>query len=218
MNIETIGIIGAGKLGTVLAQLSLRAGYTVYISGSGSADNIRLTIEALAPGAKAATNKEVAKYADVIILALPLSKFKNIPKDILKNKLVIDATNYWWEVDGPRNEILADDQSSSQAVQEHLSDSRVIKTLSHMGYHHLHDEAQPANLANRKAIAIAADRDDDIKAASDIVSNLGFDPVYIGPLSTGRLLEPGSPAFGANVNSETLRKLIIDSEDHQALS
>lgn len=208
MEVKNIGIIGAGKLGLVLAQLALKAGYTVYISGSGDAGKLALIVSAIAPGATALTNEALAGKADVIILALPLGKFRQIPSDLLAGKLVIDATNYWWEVDGPRSDILPEKQSSSEAVQEYFSEARVVKALSHMGYHNLHDEAKAAGAAGRKAIAVAGDNEDDVTAVSKIVDDFGFDPVFIGPLAEGRYLEPGSPAFGANVNREMIIRLI----------
>lgn len=208
MNVKTIGILGAGKVGIVLAQLALKAGYSVYIAGSGSAEKIALTVKVLAPGAVAATASEVAVKSDVIILALPLGKFKTIPKNELAGKLVIDAMNYWWEVDGPRGDILPDTQSSSEAVQAFLQDSRVVKALGHMGYHELHDGPLPAGVEDRKAIAIAGNTTDDVQSVSTIIDTFGFDPLVIGNLPAGVVLEPSQPGFGANLAKQDLAKLL----------
>lgn len=206
--VKAIGIIGAGKLGIVLSQLALKAGYDVYVSGSGEPKKIALSVEVLAPGAVAATSREAAERADVAILAFPLSKYRQIPKDELAGKLVIDATNHWWEVDGPRDDFLHPDESSSEAVQEFLSDSKVVKAFNHMGYHDLHDEAKPAGSGGRKAIAVAGDDEGAVKVVSHIVDRLGFDPLYIGGLNEGRKLEPGGPVFGANVEAPELANLL----------
>lgn len=206
--IKTVGIIGAGKLGVVLAQLALKAGYEVLISASGNPDKIRLTVETLAPGAVATTSEDIAEKSDVVILALPLGKFRQLSKQILAGKLVVDATNYWWEVDGPRDEILPDSRSSSQAVQEFFTDSIVVKALSHMSYHDLHDSPKPRGESGRKAIAVAGDNQEATNTVSRLVDSLGFEPVLIGDLENGRNLEPGTPAFGANVGADELRRLV----------
>lgn len=202
---KTIGILGAGKVGIVLAQLALKAGYTVYIAGSGDAEKIALSIRVLAPGAIAVTSHEVAEQSDIIILALPLSKHKTIPKDALKNKLVIDSMNYWDEVDGPRTDTVPDGVSSSEAVQQFLNNSFVVKALSHMGYHELHDFA---HATPHKAIAIAGDSSNNIKIIADFIQSLGFDPLHIGDLTKGIELEPGHPGFGANLTKPDLAKLL----------
>lgn len=205
----TIGIIGAGKLGITLAQLALKAGREVMISSSKGASKIRLIVETLAPGAVAASNEEVTCQADVVILALPLGKFRQLKPSDFAGKLVIDAMNYWWEVDGPRSDILPDEQSSSQLVQEYFSDARVVKAFSHMGYHDLHDEPRPRGTPGRKALALAGDDEGDVKKVAQIVDDFGFDPFPIGPLEGGRQLEPGGPVFGANLPTDELRKLLV---------
>ena len=206
--IQTIGIIGAGKLGIVLAQLALHAGHKVYISGSGAKEKIALTVEVLAPGAIAETNDEVIKHADIVILALPLGKFRKLPAEAFKGKLVIDAMNHWWEVDGPRDELFDASQSQSEAVQAFLPNARVVKALNHMGYHDLLDEAVPSETPGRKAIAVAGDHSEDVAVVTHLIDSLGFDPVYIGELSRGRILEAGGPVFGVDEPADKLRDLL----------
>lgn len=205
MSNKKIGVIGAGKLGLTVAQLGVQAGYEVMIASSRPPEAIVLTVDVLAPGAKAVDTASLIAENDVLILALPLSKFSNLLQ--LENvsftdKLVIDAMNYWWEVDGKENAFSNGADSSSEKVQQLLPTAKVVKAFNHMGYHDLADEARAKGVPKRKAIAYAGDDEWALETVRELIESFGFDALPIGYLAEGVKLEPGSPLFGANLEKE----------------
>lgn len=203
-----IGILGAGKLGVSLGQLARQADYPVGIAASGPAEKIELTVEILVPGAKAYTSEELAQIADIIILAVPLSKYQQIDSLLLKDKLVIDAMNYWWEVDGTDQVFSDEELSSSERVQQYFDKSIVVKAFNHIGYHDLVDHAKQGTTENRKALLIAGDDEKAVDQVEKIVDDFGFTPLNIGKLKNGVILETGRPLFGASLGLEESKEMV----------
>jgi 8-hydroxy-5-deazaflavin:NADPH oxidoreductase len=205
---RVVGILGAGKVGTVLARLALAAGHRVLISSSGSAERIALIVEVLAPGAEAATTPQVIEAADVVILALPLGKVRTLPADALAGKLVIDAANYWEPVDGPLPELTEAPEGTSVVVASLLPGARVVKAFSHLGYHDLDERGLPAGSRGRVALAVAGDDAADVATVAALVDELGFDPVLTGSLATGKGFQAHTAAFGYPLNASELQAAI----------
>jgi predicted dinucleotide-binding enzyme len=192
-----LGIVGAGKIGTSVARAAVAAGYDVAISGSGPVDRIALTIEVLVPGARAATTEDVIHHSDVVVLAVPTHRFRELDGDAFAGKILIDAMNYWEPIDGTDPELAAASRGTSSVVAGHFASARVVKSLNHLGYHQFEESRRPLDAGDRVAIAAAGDDREAVQSVMTLIEALGFDPVDAGSLEDGVALGPGGPAFGA---------------------
>ena len=202
--VNTIGILGAGRVGSAIARTALASGYAVHIAGSGPAADIQLIVDIVTPGAVAMTAAEVAASSDLVVLAVPMHKFRSVDPATLAGKLVLDTMNYWQPIDGQLDEFAGDPRGSSEVVAEYFAGARLVKTLNHIGYHDLETDARPAGAADRHALAIAGDADA-ASVVAEVIERFGFDAVYAGPLEAGVAFEPGSPVFGGRHTAAELR-------------
>lgn len=153
--------------------------------------------------------------ADAVVLAIPLSQLRTVPAERLRGVLVIDAMNYWWELDGRLEEFEDPLTSSSELVQQLLPESRVVKTFNHLSGYALEELARPAGHAQRLALAVAGDHDGDVAAVAQLVDSLGFDPLPAGPLAEGVRFEPHTELFGADADLEEAQDMLERFWDSQ---
>ncbi len=208
-----IAILGAGRVGTALARRALSAGFEVRVVTSRPAADNAFMLQIVAPGAIAASAEEAIAESDIVVLALPLSKYRNLKPELLQGKIVVDAMNYWAPTDGTLAEFDGA-AASSEVVQRFLKGARLVRSFNHMGYHEIEDAARPQGHAERRAMAVAGDDPQANLVVAAFVDRLGFDPVLSGGLASSRLFAGGTPVFGAAMTrSEMEEHLGLSSED-----
>src|SRR5467141_938388 len=193
-----LGIVGAGRVGTTIARAAIAVGYDVAISGSGTADRISLIVDVLAPGARPVSTEEAVRHADLIVLAVPMHRFRELPRDLFAGKILIDAMNYWEEIDGVDQELATAPAGTSVVVQQRFPSARVVKSLNHITYYKFDEGRRPQGAPGRIAIAAAGDDRAAVAAVMQLIDRLGFDAVDAGSLAAGSALEPHRPAFGVS--------------------
>jgi hypothetical protein len=203
---ERLGIVGAGKLGLALARAALAAGYEVAVASSGSAERIALSADVLAPGAVASTVEDVVASADVIVLAVPAHRFRELPSDLFDGKVLVDAMNYWPDTDGDDPDLATADGGSSVVVQAHFPGARVVKSLNQLGYHELDEYSRAPGAPDRIALAAVGDDRLAVRTVMHLIDRLGFDPVDGGPLANGKVLEPDGSPYAETLSADALAK------------
>jgi predicted dinucleotide-binding enzyme len=209
-----LGIVGAGKAGTAIARAAVAGGYDVAISGSGPAERIELIVEVLAPGARALSTDEVAAHADLIVLAIPLHRLRELRPELFAGKVLVDAMNYWDEIDGVDGPFATAPAGTSVLVQEWFSSARVVKSLNHLGYFKFEKSRRPHGTPGRIGMAAAGNDRSAVATVLQLIETLGFDAVDAGSLESGLALQPGGPVFGVGHTAKELSNLL----SHQAAS
>jgi 8-hydroxy-5-deazaflavin:NADPH oxidoreductase len=203
----TIGIIGAGHIGSQVARLAVRSGYKVVISNSRGPETLSSLIAELGPDrARAATPLETAQAGDIVVVSIPLKNYRAVPVEPLAGKIVIDTNNYYPERDGHIPELDKESTTTSELLQAHLPTSKVVKAFNHIYAAELTTHGQPAGSENRRALVIAGDDPEAKATVTGLLDQFGFDTVDAGPLSEGWRIQRDTPGYGPRRTAEQLRR------------
>lgn len=192
-----IGIIGSGRIGSTTARLFAAAGHEVTIANSRGPASLGELVDDLGPNSRAGTVADAARAADVVLVAIPLRAYSDLPADAFAGKVVIDANNYYPERDGQIAELDKGEATSSELLARHLSDARVVKAFNTMNFRPLGSEGRPgAPRSERLAIYLAGDDDQAKEVVAGLIDEIGFAPVDTGSLREGGARQqPGAPIY-----------------------
>ncbi|MCH8562664.1 NAD(P)-binding domain-containing protein [Nesterenkonia sp. LB17] len=206
-----VGILGAGRAGTAFARALLRAGVAVDIASTRPPRALQHHLKIYAPGAVPVVGADIAARArdssGIVILAVPQEELDEVDPDWVVGTVLIDATNTWQDELLPCWLQAAVDEQlpTSMALAGRFGSARVIKALNHIAHADIDDAARPAaELSQRRALAVAGDDDAARGLVMGLLDRIGFDPVSLGALAAGRIMEPDGPLFNRPLRREDI--------------
>jgi hypothetical protein len=202
----TIGLIGAGHIGSQVARLAVANGYDVVISNSRGPETLSGLIAELGAKARAGTVDEAARAGEIVVVTIPLKSIATVPVAPLAGKIVIDTNNYYPERDGHIPELDNESTTTSELLQKHLPGSKVVKAFNHIYAAELTTHGQSAGSKNRRALVIAGDDQAAKATVTRLLDQFGFDTVDAGPLKEGWRIQRDTPGYGPRRTAEELRK------------
>jgi predicted dinucleotide-binding enzyme len=206
-----IGIIGAGRIGESLTRLLAGLGHSVRVANSRAPETLAdLTAET---GATAVWAADAASDADLIIVSVPQKNVLDLGPAVVgvarTGVPIIDTNNYSRERDG-RIEAIEAGMPSSVWVSEQLGVS-VVKAINTIFWRHLLELGVPHGEPGRIALPVAGDDPAGKRIVSDLIDQLGFDPVDGGTLAESWRQESGMPVWGANLDAAAAIRALADA-------
>lgn len=195
---NTITILGSGRVGTALATALVRSGAAVII---GTRDPERVRTAWAGTDVEVSGIDDAIERSDVIINATPgdtsLERFTAL-SDRLSGKTLVDVSNATTRgADGMPGGLVYPDSSLGELLQQALPDVAVVKTLNTMLFSAM---GSPAGLGSAPTVFLSSDHREAKARVREILAMLGWDDAWIvdlGGIQTAR----GTEAFALLVPS-----------------
>lgn len=212
----TLGLIGAGHIGSQVARLAVANGYDVVLSNSRAPETLATLVAELGPKARAATPLEAAQAGEIVVVTIPLKHYRSVPAAPLAGKIVIDTNNYYPTRDGQIPELDNESTTTAELLQAHLPQSKVVKAFNHIHAAQLTTDGKPRGAKDRRALVIAGDEAAAKIRVTELLDQFGFDTVDAGPLSEGWRIQRDTPGYGPRRTAEELRRDLAAAKRYRA--
>jgi predicted dinucleotide-binding enzyme len=203
-----IGFVGAGHIGTALAQNFARLDHDLVLSNSRGPETLADLVASLGPNATAGTTEEAVAFGDSVVVTIPLKAVRSLDPALFAGKTVIDTCNYYPQRDGQFPELDNGSTTESEVVADHLAGAQVVKAFNSIYFVHLAENGKPAGDPERRAIPVASDSPEAKREVSQLIDQIGFEPVDAGELSAGRAFENGAELYGKELTGPELVKAL----------
>jgi len=202
-----IGVIGAGRIGSTLGGLWVKAGHEVMFSDR-DPEAVKRAMDGLGPElkpkARAGSVPEAVAFGEAILIAVPYLALPAI-RDQVKGKVVIDPNNPVASRDGEMG-AQAREKGAGVSTAALLPGARIARAFNSWGYTTMAREANRP--APRMAIPVAADDAVAMRVGLQLVNDAGFDAVAAGNLAASKAFDLGSAVSGRVLTAAELRQAL----------
>lgn len=195
---KTIGILGAGAIGSAFATALASKGIPAVIANSRGPASLKELAARLGPTIRAGSREEAAAQ-DIVLVAVNWTKLPTALAGLpdFGGRIVIDANN---PVEAPLfKPAELNGRVSSAVFAELVPGARVVKAFNHLQAHLL--ASDPVAEGGRRVLFFSGD---DARAKAEVgalIAQLGFFGIDLGTLEVGgRLVQfPGGPLPALNL-------------------
>ena len=188
---QSVGIIGAGRIGQAMAHIAHRAGRQVVIANSRGPQSLTSVVEALGSGVTAGTVQEAAA-AGIVVLAVPWAQVQQAVRGLeWDGQILIDPTNDFDPSD-------LDGRTSSEVVADLVAPARVVKAANTLVAAVLGSD--PHEAGGQRVLFLSGDDPEAKSEVGGLFEAAGFFVVDLGALRQGgEMQQVGAPLAGHNL-------------------
>lgn len=203
-----VGIIGSGNIGGNLGIHLANAGYEVMFS-SRHPDKLKTLADEAGNNASAGTIEEAAGFGDTIILSVPFWAVEEVAGKIglQDDKIIIETVNPYPGRDGQMaQEVRDSNRAASEFVADYFPRAHVLKAFNAIYFKHLWDHA--FRDGQRRTIPYAGDHQPSLEKLEKLITDIGFDPVYVGKLSESHIIDPDQELYTKDLTARETQNIL----------
>jgi 8-hydroxy-5-deazaflavin:NADPH oxidoreductase len=185
-----VGILGSGLMGGKLGTLFARAGHEVVFSYARSQKKLEMLARDAGRNARAGTPAEAAREADALLLAVHWSRIDDVLKQAgdLSGKVLVTCS---LPLNADNTElVVAHTSSGAEELAKMIPQARVVCAFNTVPSEVLFGVYEARRKATRPSLVHCGDDRNSKAVAAELIRDVGFDPVDVGPLQIARYTEP----------------------------
>jgi len=185
-----IGILGSGLMGGKLGTIFARAGHEVVFSYSKSEQKLKKLARDAGPNARAGTPRDAAEGADALLLAVHWLRMDDVLKQAgdVAGRVIVSCSM-------PMNAddtdlVVSGTSSGAEQLAKRLPNTRIVSAFNTVPSEVLFGVYAARRRTAKPSLLFCGDDARAKQIAARLISDVGFEPLDIGPLRMARYTEP----------------------------